>query len=144
VTLSIGGWDTHGQNFQTLKRQLPKVDQGIANLVQDLHDRGLDKDVAVVMWGEFGRTPKINGSAGRDHWSPAMSALVAGGGLKMGQAIGTTNARAEYPKDRPYRMSQILSTAYHALGIDPSLTFPSQAGRPMYLLDDREPVSELI
>jgi hypothetical protein len=145
VTLSIGGWDTHSSNFKTLKKQLPEVDRGIANLIQDLHERGMENDVVTVMCGEFGRTPKINGSdAGRDHWGPVMSVLVAGGGLKMGQAIGTTNARAEYPKDRPYRMSQILSTCYHALGIDPSLTFPNQTGRPMYILDDREPVSELL
>ena len=76
VTLSIGGWDTHSSNFKTLKKQLPEVDRGVANLIQDLHDRGMENDVVTVMWGEFGRTPKINGSdAGRDHWSPAMSAL---------------------------------------------------------------------
>jgi len=144
VTLAIGGWDTHGQNFQTLKKQLPKVDQGVANLVQDLCDRGLDKDVVVVMWGEFGRTPKINGNAGRDHWSPAMSAMVAGGGLKMGQAVGATNSRAERPKDRPYKVPQLLSTLYRAIGIDAGLTFVNGAGRPMYILDDRDPVTELL
>jgi hypothetical protein len=145
VTLSIGGWDTHSSNFKSLRKQLPEVDRGVANLIQDLHDRGMENDVVTIMCGEFGRTPKINGSdAGRDHWGPVMSVLVAGGGLKMGQAIGTTNARGEYPKDRPYRMSQILSSAYQALGIDPSQTFPNQTGRPMYVLDDREPVSELI
>jgi hypothetical protein len=144
VTLAYGGWDTHGQNFQTLKRQLPKVDQGIASLVQDLHDRGLDKDVAVIMWGEFGRTPKINRNAGRDHWGPVMSALVAGGGMKMGQAVGTTTARGERPRDRPYTASQVLATLYRALGIDPSRTFPNGSGRPMYILDDREPVTELL
>jgi hypothetical protein len=145
VTLSIGGWDTHGSNFKTLRRQLPEVDRGIASLVQDLHDRGMDKDVVTVMWGEFGRTPKINGSdGGRDHWAPVMSALVAGGGLKMGQAVGTTNARAEYPKDHPITPSQVLATLYRAMGIDPSQTFPNGSGRPMYILDDREPVAELI
>ncbi len=144
VTLSIGGWDTHGQNFQTLKRQLPQVDKGVANLIQDLHDLGLDKDVVTVMWGEFGRTPKINNSAGRDHWSPVMSALVAGGGLKMGQAVGASTARGERPKDRPITAAQLLSTLYRAIGIDPSLTFPSGSGRPMYILDDREPVTELL
>jgi hypothetical protein len=144
VTLSIGSWDTHGGNFTTLKQQLPVVDRGVANLIQDLHDRGMDKDVVTVMWGEFGRTPKVNGGAGRDHWSPAMSALVAGGGLKMGQAVGTTNARAEYPKDRPYTASQLLATLYHAIGIDASMTFPNGSGRPMYVLDDREMVSELL
>jgi hypothetical protein len=144
VTLSIGGWDTHGQNFSTLKKQLPKVDQGIANLIQDLHDRGMADDVVTVMWGEFGRTPKVNMNAGRDHWSPVMSAMIAGGGLKMGQAIGASTAKGERPKDRPCTPPQILSTIYRALGIDPSITFPNGAGRPMYVLDEREPVKELI
>jgi hypothetical protein len=145
VTLAIGGWDTHSSNFKTLKQQLPQVDQGIANLIQDLHDRGMDQDVVTVMWGEFGRTPKINNNdGGRDHWSPVMSALVAGGGLKMGQAIGASSSRGEHPKDRPFHVSQVLSTIYHALGIDPSQTFPNGNGRPMYVLDDREPVTELV
>lgn len=144
VTLSIGGWDTHGNNFTTLKRQLPQVDRGVANLVQDLHERGLGKDVVVVMWGEFGRTPRVNKGAGRDHWSPCMSALVAGGGLRMGQAVGASSPRGEYPKDRPYRASQVLSTIYHAVGIDPGMTFPNGSGRPMHILEDRDPVKELL
>jgi len=144
VTLAIGGWDTHGQNFQQLKRQLPVVDRGVANLIQDLHDRGLGNDVVTVMWGEFGRTPKINMNAGRDHWSPVMSALVAGGGLKMGQAVGASTARGERPKDRPYSASQVLSTIYRAVGIDPAQTYLNGAGRPMYILDDRQPVAELL
>jgi hypothetical protein len=146
VTLAIGSWDTHGANFKTLKKQLPEVDRGLANLIQDLHERGMDKDVVTVMWGEFGRTPKINNSdgGGRDHWSPAMSALVAGGGLKMGQAIGATSSRGEYPKDRRYTVPQVLATLYHAIGIDPAQTFPNGSGRPMYILDDREMVSELL
>src|SRR5262249_61526699 len=87
VTLAVGGWDTHSSNFKTLKAQLPQVDCGVANLIQDLHDRGMEKDVVTVMWGEFGRTPRINTSdGGRDHWNPVMSAMIAGGGLKMGQA----------------------------------------------------------
>jgi hypothetical protein len=144
VTLSIGGWDTHGQNFTQLKRQLPQVDKGVANLIQDLHELGMDKDVVTVMWGEFGRTPKINQGAGRDHWSPVMSALVAGGGLKMGQAVGASTARGERPKDRPVTPPQLLGTFYRALGIDPAQTFPNGSGRPMYILDDREPVKELL
>jgi hypothetical protein len=145
VTLAIGSWDTHEGNFKTLKKQLPEVDRGVANLIQDLHDRGMDKDVVTVMWGEFGRTPKINmNNGGRDHWSPAMSALVAGGGLKMGQAIGATSARGEYPKDRRYSVPHVLATLYHAIGIDPSQTFANGSGRPMYILDDREMVSELV
>jgi hypothetical protein len=145
VTLSIGGWDTHGQNFQQLRRQLPEVDRGVANLVQDLHDRGLGDDVAVVMWGEFGRTPRVNNQdGGRDHWSPVMSALVAGGGLKMGQAIGSSNARGELPRDRRCTPSQLLSTIYQAIGVDTGMTFPNQNGRPMYVLDDRQPLAELL
>jgi len=144
VTLSIGGWDTHGQNFTTLRQQLPQVDRGLANLISDLCDRGLDRDVVTVMWGEFGRTPRINNSAGRDHWAPVMSALVAGGGLKMGQAVGSSTARGEQPRDRRVTASQVLSTIYRAVGIDPSQTFPSNSGRPMYILDDREPVRELL
>src|SRR5437762_10055123 len=135
VTLSIGGWDTHGQNFQTLKRQLPQVDKGLANLIADLHDRGMGEDVVTVMWGEIGRTPKINGNAGRDHWSPVMSAFVAGGGLKMGQAVGASTARGERPKDRRYTPPQVLSTIYRATRIDPGKTFPNGAGRPTSLRD---------
>ncbi len=144
VTLAIGGWDTHGDNFNQLRRQLPIVDRGLTNLIQDLHDRGMENDVVTVMWGEFGRTPKINAGAGRDHWAPVMSALVAGGGLKMGQVVGSTNARGEYPKDRPLRVPQVLSTLYQAIGIDPGMTFPNGSGRPMYVLDERDPVTELL
>ena len=145
VTLNFGGWDTHSGNFKQLAKQLPLLDRGVANLVGDLHERGLSDDVITIVWGEFGRTPKVNAQdAGRDHWSPVMSALVAGGGLKMGQAVGASSARAEYPKDRPYRVPQVLATVYKALGIDPEMTFPNGTGRPMSLLDDREPVTELL
>lgn len=152
ITLGYGGtggasagWDTHRSNFKTLKKQLPELDRGLGNLIRDLHDRGMENDVITVCWGEFGRNPKINGDdGGRDHWPYAMSAMIAGGGLKMGQAIGSTNARGEHPKDRPYRVSQVLSTIYQTMGIDPSMTFNNGSGRPMYILDDRDPVTELI
>jgi uncharacterized protein (DUF1501 family) len=145
VTLSYGGWDTHSSNFKSLRQQLPPLDRGIATLISDLHERGMQDEVVTVVWGEFGRTPKVNTSdGGRDHWSPVMSALVSGGGLKMGQVVGATSARAELPKDRPYKVPQLLSTIYQAMGIDPVLTFPNGTGRPVYLLDDREPVNELL
>jgi uncharacterized protein (DUF1501 family) len=145
VTLAYGGWDTHSANFKTLKKQLPELDRGIANLIQDLHDRGMEDDVVTVVWGEFGRTPKINMSdAGRDHWAPAMSALVAGGGLKMGRVVGSTTSRAERPKDRPYKVPSLLATLYQAIGIDPAMTFNNGSGRPMYVLDERQPVTELL
>jgi hypothetical protein len=144
VTLSIGGWDTHGQNFQTLRRQLPQVDKGIANLIQDLQSRGLYENVATIMWGEFGRTPRINNNAGRDHWAPVMSALIAGGGLRMGQAIGASTERGERPRDRRYTAAQVLSTVYRAVGIDPGLTINDTTGRPRHILEDREAVRELL
>jgi uncharacterized protein (DUF1501 family) len=145
VTLAYGGWDTHERNFETLRRQLPELDRGIANLVQDLHDRGMNNDTVVVCWGEFGRTPRVNGNmGGRDHWGPLMGAMISGGGLRMGQAIGSSSARGEYPRDRRYTASQVLSTLYRSMGIDPSMTFPNNNGRPMYILDDREPVTELL
>ena len=96
------------------------------------------------MWGEFGRTPKINNNAGRDHWAPVMSALVAGGGLKMGQAVGSTTARGERPKDRPLAVQHVLATLYRSIGIDSAQTFINGSGRPMHILDDREPVKELL
>ncbi len=144
VTLSIGGWDTHGQNFQTLRRQLPQVDKGVSNLVTDLHERGLLNDTVIVMWGEFGRTPRINQGAGRDHWPDVMGAMVAGGGMRMGQAIGASTARGERPQDRRYTVPQVLSTLYRTIGIDPGQTFTNGAGRPIHIAEDREPVRELI
>jgi hypothetical protein len=145
VTLSFGAWDTHSSNFKVLKKQLPKLDRALATLIGDLHDRGLNQEVVTVMWGEFGRTPRINANdGGRDHWSPVMSALITGGGLTMGQAIGSSSARGEVPKERPYRVAQVLATIYQTLGIDPAWTFPNEQGRPMYVLDDREPVRELL
>jgi hypothetical protein len=145
VTLAYGGWDTHERNFITLREQLPNLDRGIASLVQDLHDRGMDQDVLTVVWGEFGRTPRINNNqGGRDHWAPVMSALVAGGGLRMGQAVGSSSTRGEYPRDRRCTASQVLATFYRAMGIDASMTFPNNSGRPMYILDDRETLPELL
>ena len=140
VTLSYGGWDTHSGNFKTLRKQLPMLDRGIANLLDDLRDRGMENDVVTVV-----RTPKVNNNdGGRDHWAPVMSAMVAGGGLNMGQVVGASSARGEYPKDRPLKVPHLLATLYRAMGIDASTTFPNGSGRPMYILDDRELVTELL
>jgi hypothetical protein len=144
VTLSYGGWDTHGQNFQAMRRQLPNLDKALSLLVSDLDERGLLNDTVVVMWGEFGRTPRINQGAGRDHWSPVMSALVAGGGMRMGQAIGASTARGERPQDRRCTVPQVLSTLYRQIGIDPGQTFPNGAGRPIHVVEDRTPIAELV
>jgi hypothetical protein len=149
VSLDVFSWDTHSDNFPICRRQLPLLDQMLSALVSDLAERGLDKDVVVVMWGEFGRTPKIyfepgKTSAGRDHHGPANFVLFAGGGLKMGQTIGATDSRGERPRGAPYRPQNVLATVYHVLGIDPETTTPDHNGRPVYLLDDREPIAELV
>jgi hypothetical protein len=145
VTLSFGSWDRHGANFTRLPVQLARFDQGITALVQDLYDRGLAGDVSVIAWGEFGRTPKINEGGGRDHWTPVSCALVAGGGMRMGQVIGSTNRLGEVPQDRPVHYQNVFATLYRQLGIDPmTATILDNAGRPQYLLDKREPVPELI
>jgi len=144
VTVAYGFWDYHGNNFGNARNDLPLLDQALSALVEDLHDRGLDRDVSVIAWGEFGRTPRINKDAGRDHWAPLNDALLIGGGLRMGQAVGASTARGERPKDRPYTVPQVRATIYRALGIDPAQTFLNGSGRPMYILDDRETVRELV
>jgi uncharacterized protein (DUF1501 family) len=115
----------------------------VASLVEDLHDRGLQDEVLVLALGEFGRTPKINKDAGRDHWPGAMSVLYAGGGLKMGQAIGTTNTLAEYPTSKPYSPGCALATMYHAVGVDHRHVFHDDAQRPLAVLPEGEPIREL-
>ncbi len=148
VTLSLGGyWDHHYGIFKSLPKSLPTLDRGVAALAADLSERGLDQEISVVVWGEFGRTPKINhgpDNAGRDHWAPVMSALVLGGGMRMGQVIGCTDSRGGYPKEKPYSVQQVMSTLYGRLGIDPSQAFLSPAGRKMFILEDRDPVKELV
>ena len=145
VTLSFGSWDRHGANFERLPEQLGKFDQGITALVEDLHQRGLDQDVSVVAWGEFGRTPRINKDGGRDHWPQVSCCLLAGGGMRVGQVIGSTNRLGEVPQDRPVHYQEVFATLYHRLGIDVgNATIPDQAGRPQYLVDHRDPIRELI
>jgi uncharacterized protein (DUF1501 family) len=149
VEVALGYWDTHGPasvlGFPHLRNRLcPVLDQSLTALVEDLHQRGMEKDVVVIVWGEFGRSPKINNVAGRDHWLPVLPALVTGGGLKTGQLIGATDNRGEYVIDKPYTISNMLSTIYRAIGIDPATTFVSNSGRPTAILDDREPIRELL
>jgi hypothetical protein len=144
VTISFGRWDTHGQNFRSCRVRIPKLDMALSSLIEDLHLRGLDKDVSVVVWGEFGRTPKINKDAGRDHWPPVNFALLAGGGMRTGQVIGATDKQAAYPKDRPVTFQEVFATLYHNLGIDPGAHVYDRSGRPMYLLDQQLPILEVI
>lgn len=146
VTCGLHDWDTHRYNFTTLRQLLPRLDQALTTLVLDLEARGMLDDVAVVMGGEFGRRPKVGDITpdGRTHWPQAGCIWVAGGGLKTGQVVGATDSRAEQPVGRPIRVQNVLATLYHLLDIDPAATFNDYNGRPQYVLDDREPVRELI
>jgi hypothetical protein len=144
VSLSYGRWDSHGQNFDLVRDHGAKLDQCLTALLDDLENRGMLDDVAVVVWGEFGRTPKINKNAGRDHWPQVSAALLAGGGLRTGQVIGATNRLGEHATDRPVHMQEITATLYHALGVRTSeTTLVDATGRPQYLVE-RQPISELV
>jgi len=145
VTCSFAHFDWHGKNFANARKVVPLLDQGVAALVEDIHDRGLDKDVTVIVWGEFGRTPKINERAGRDHWPSVHAALLAGGGMRTGQVIGSTNRLAEVANDRPVHMQELFATIYDNLGINvATTTVPDHNGRPQYLLERQEPIRELV
>jgi len=146
VTLTFSRWDWHGGNFRRARQDLPMLDQGVSALVEDLDQRGLLDDVSIVVWGEFGRTPRINKTAGRDHWPQVSCALLAGGGMRTGQVIGSTNRLGEYAKDRPVHFQEVLATLYHNMGIDvSSATVADFTGRPHYLVDDgRRPIGELV
>ncbi len=147
VTMSMGSWDHHGgviAIFPGVRRLLPLLDRSVYALVTDIYQRGLQEDIAVMVWGEFGRTPRINRNAGRDHWPQAGFVLFSGGGFRTGQIIGATDARAELPKETDINVQNIVATLYHTLGIDASRELINHNGRPIPLLDDRDPVRALI
>ncbi|HEX8204186.1 MAG TPA: DUF1501 domain-containing protein [Isosphaeraceae bacterium] len=145
VTVAYGFWDTHGDNFGHLRRHLPLFDQGLATLVEDIHARGLDRDVSVVVWGEFGRTPTINRNGGRDHWPRVNSCLLAGGGMRVGQAIGSTDKLGGQVVSTPIHYQDVLATIYHNLGIDPHGFVPDLVGRPIPILPSTaRPIPQLL
>ncbi|HEU4752653.1 MAG TPA: DUF1501 domain-containing protein [Armatimonadota bacterium] len=145
----IGSWDDHAVNadcFKAMQQRAPIFDQAVSALIQDVYDRGLDRRVLILVTGEFGRTPKIShaeGRPGRDHWPHAMSILVSGGGLRMGQVIGATDARGEFVEERPLSPNDLLATLYRHLGVDPSLELTDRSGRPVRILDRTEGIREL-
>ncbi|MDA1014094.1 MAG: DUF1501 domain-containing protein [Planctomycetota bacterium] len=142
-----GKWDTHKDNFKVMKDTiLPHYDQSLTAMFEDLYARGLDKDVLIAIYGEFGRTPRINKNAGRDHYPQSGFVQFVGGGLSMGKKVGDTGIRGDWDISRgqPYTIQNIISTMYHVLGIDPSIKVPDNFGRPQYLLAQRNPVSELM
>tara|TARA_A100001037_G_C15060335_1_gene594469 strand:- start:407 stop:1240 length:834 start_codon:yes stop_codon:yes gene_type:complete len=145
VTVAFGFWDYHGSNFRLCREDLPMLDQGVHALVTDLHERGLDKEVSVIVWGEFGRTPTINKDAGRDHWPRVSCALLAGGGMRTGQAIGTTDRLGGEADERPVHFQEVLATLYHNVGLDVNkATVPDLSGRPHFLTDGHQPIAEII
>jgi hypothetical protein len=138
-------WDWHKDNFGEARGALPLFDLGMSAMIRDLDERGLLDDVAVVAWGEFGRTPKINSNAGRDHWPKVAGALLAGGGMKMGQVIGSTTRWGEEPRTRPVHFREVFASLYQRLGIDVTTTqFTDLAGRPQYLVGEHRPLRELV
>lgn len=137
-------WDTHSANFSNLDKMLPPLDRAIASLLDDLSNRGMLDNTLVMVIGEFGRTPKINKNAGRDHWGDCFSALVAGGGLKPGQVIGRSDSLGGYPIERPLHAQDLFATMYHALGIDTRTTFHDHQDRPIPVLNHGTPIAELV
>lgn len=148
VSMNFIRWDWHGgdgMNFVNSKRDFPLLDTGLSSLLQDLADRGMDRDVSVIVWGEFGRTPRINKMNSRDHWPQANSAVIAGGGLKLGQVIGKTNKFAEHPVDRPVKFQEVFATLYAKAGLSLNTRTFDLRGRPQYLVEPgNEPIRELM
>lgn len=147
-------WDDHignagrpGHFGKYMNVRLPYMDQALSTLIEDIHERGLNRKILVVVVGEFGRTPRLSQNstgAGRNHWPQAYTALLSGGDLRMGQVVGATNSKAEHPSEKPYTPQDLLATIYRHLGIDPSWTFNDHSGRPRYILDSGKPIPELV
>jgi hypothetical protein len=145
VTITMGGWDTHGQNFTNLKTKLlPNLDQTLSALVRDLDERGLLERTVVYCAGEFGRTPKINKNAGRDHWARSMAAVLAGGGFRRGYAHGSTDAQGMAPATEPCTPDDVSATLFHCLGIDPHTELMTPTGRPVQLFREGKVVEKLL
>ncbi|HLJ94994.1 MAG TPA: DUF1501 domain-containing protein [Gemmataceae bacterium] len=143
VTIHYGGWDMHSDIAKSMHSTVPPLDRAVAALVEDLAIRGLDQEVLLVISGEFGRTPRINGTAGRDHWAPLSTLAFAGGGLKMGQVIGQSSEKAEVPKSRPITPQDLAATIFQVLGLPLDQHFTDPSGRPVAMIDGGKPIAEL-
>lgn len=144
VTVEFGGWDMHGNIKDGMNSRAPELDRAVAALVEDMSQRGVDKNILLVISGEFGRTPKINGGAGRDHWAPLSTLALAGGGLKMGQVIGESAEKVDVPKTTPISPQDLMATVFSVLGIERRVQFVNQAGRPVYMIENGRPIEELV
>ena len=144
VTVSSGGWDMHSNVERSIKSRGAEIDKGVSALIEDLHERGMQDDVLVVVTGEFGRTPRINKRAGRDHWGNLCTLALSGGGLNMGQVVGRSSPKAEVPATTPIRPHDLLATIFQLYGIPQKQQVIDFAGRPVYLLENGEPIKELV
>lgn len=144
VTVNYGGWDMHGNIQRSLGQRVPTLDHAVAAFVQDLQERGLNEKILLVITGEFGRTPRINRNAGRDHWAPLSTLALAGGGLKMGQVIGESDSKATRPQTRPITPQDLMATVFHVLGIDPATQFINPSGRPVNMIEGGRAIPELV
>jgi uncharacterized protein (DUF1501 family) len=145
VTIDHSNWDTHNDNFNTLKRDLlPTLDGALATLFRDLADRSMLERTLVVVTGEFGRTPRINKDAGRDHWGPAFTVALGGGGIRGGRVVGRSDARAERPAGDPYGPEDLCATMYHLMGINPDEEFYTPEGRPVKIVNNGRRIDELL
>jgi uncharacterized protein (DUF1501 family) len=144
VTLSYGGWDMHGKIKRAMESRSPELDRALAAFIGDVHERGLSERILLVVTGEFGRTPRVNRNAGRDHWAPLSTLAMAGGGLKMGQVVGQSTPKGDLPKTSPIRPQDLMATVFQVLGIDRNTQFNSTAGRPVYMIEDGRPIAELV
>ena len=144
VTLSYGGWDMHGNIARSMNGRGPVVDRAVSAFVDDVHQRGLSDNILLVVTGEFGRTPKINRNKGRDHWAPLSTLALAGGGLRMGQTVGESDAKVYRPKNNPVTPQDLMATVFHVLGIDQGIQFINQGGRPVFMVENGKPIPSLV
>ncbi len=144
VTIHYGGWDMHGNILRAMNGRGPEVDRAVATFVEDIFQRGLGDRILLVITGEFGRTPRINRNAGRDHWAPLSTLALAGGGLRMGQTVGESMPKADVPKTKPIHPQDLMATIFHVLGIPRDIQFVNQAGRPVYMIENGQPIAELV
>jgi hypothetical protein len=144
VTINYGGWDMHGQIAQSMQRTAPALDHAVSAFVQDVHNRGLQDDILLVISGEFGRTPRVNGGAGRDHWAPLSTLALSGGGLRMGQTVGESSSKVEVPRTTPITPQDLMATVFHVLGIPQDLHYNDNTGRPTPMINGGRRIQELV
>jgi uncharacterized protein (DUF1501 family) len=144
VTLNNGYWDHHGGIIPGLKELCPPLDRVVSAYIDDVTERGLLNDILLIVTGEFGRTPRLNGGPGRDHWAPTNCIVFIGGGLKMGVVVGETDSKAAYVKSRPVTVQDYMATILHVMGIDRRVQYVDPSGRPRYMVESGEPIGELV